>query len=187
MRKLLTYLLVGLCLLVAACGGDSDTDDESQPANPSPTAEVSDDAVATPEVTEPSIAETEESEIISVSPDGSYIISVSYTLDPPEEDPAGSPPEGTNWYIVVGTLANQQGDTTTVLADHLSLIDSLGNRYSPEAPDSYVEPAMVNAELAEGESVLGTVRFAIPEGTIPVLLEWCPNGSCDVALTADIP
>lgn len=186
MRRATTLVLsICLCLLVIAACSSSD-DEQDSPTDPPPTTEQATQATeeATPEET---VAVTEEAEIISVSEGGEYYIAVSYTVDPAENEDVGEAPEGQQWLIVVATLSNQAGETVTVNPEDLALLDNNDNRYPPEQPDNSTQPPMVGAELAEGESVLGLARFAIPENVIPTVLEWCPGGTCETPLQSRIP
>ena len=180
-------VLVCVCMLmITACSSSNSDNDNTATSTPENTPqEIPVTEEATQEV---DISVTEEAtQVISNSPDGAYGIDVSYTTEAPDNDSFGVPPDGERWLIVVGTLRNDAGDTVTVNAEHLTLLDAQGNRYSPEAPDDSTQPPMVSAELAEGESVLGLVRFAIPEDVTPILLEWCPEGNCEPPLQAQIP
>lgn len=172
--------------MVAACSSGNSNDEQEDPTNTPPVSEQATQATeeATPDET---AAATEEAEIVSVSEGGEYYIAVSYTVDPPEDDEVGAPPEGQRWIIVVATLANQGGETVTVEAEDLALLDTNGNRYLPEPPDNDTQPPMVGAELAEGEDVLGLARFAIPEDIVPTILEWCPTETCETPLQSQIP
>ncbi|MBN1680761.1 MAG: hypothetical protein JW966_10740 [Anaerolineae bacterium] len=159
----------------------------------SATEEITPDVSVTEEVT-PDVTITEE-----VTPDvsepgngvssipGQYTIAVSYALEDnlPENTP--DPPDGFRWIVVVATLGNQTGDTVPVDQDSLALLDRDNHRYSSELPDDNTQPPLVGAALAPGESLLGLVRFAIPEGATADRLEWCPGGNCDQPLHAIIP
>jgi hypothetical protein len=78
------------------------------------------------------------------------------------EAPAlGPPPAGTVW-VVVGARVENVGTDTVVVSDFLqtSLEDADGNRYSPALdPDL---PQTLNADLPVGETLEGSVAFAIP-------------------------
>ena len=188
-------LVCVLMLFTAAC--DSGEDSTPEPATAEPTAVVTEEATESPDPADVVAQATEEAAatddpavtpeptlLQSTSAGGEYSVSVSYTVDAAEDDPIGAPPEGQRWIIVVATLANQQGEAVTVAADHLALVDTENNRYSPEPPDENTQPPMVTAELAEGESVLGLARFAIPETAVLAHLEWCPGGECETPLAS---
>lgn len=148
-------------------------------ATPDATAEV------TPEVTEDA---SEDFALISVSADNAYYIAVSYALSDDALSPNLPAPEPTNrWIMLTATLANQAGDPITVEQGDLALVDTRGNRYLPEPPDEFTQPALVGAELVEGESIYGQVLFSVPQDTYLKLLEWCLDESCNEVIRSSIP
>lgn len=156
-----------------------DSDVVSAEATPDATAEV------TPEVTEDA---SEDIALISVSADDAYYIAVSYALSEDTLSPDLPAPEPTNqWIMLTATLANQAGDPLTVEQDDLVLVDTRGNRYLPEAPDEFTQPALVGTELVEGESIYGQVLFSIPEDAYPDWLEWCLDETCNEVIRSSIP
>lgn len=198
-------LVIWLGLSIVACntlGDSSVTTEETPPVDE--TAEVS------ASTSEPTLAQTEEPTEVnnaietedpqllvetddpllsnpSASVDGTYTIAVTAAQDrflPPELPDA---PSGFRWILIVATLANEQGDTVTVTQDTLRLVDETGEGYPPAAPDEFTNPAIVGAELAEGESISGLVRFAFPVDVEPNSLQWCPDPSCSDALNSPVP
>lgn len=151
-------------------------------ATPVPDEENQDDAAAeTPAVTpdpEPNFS----------SPGGEYYVAVTNNLmgefAPPAE---ADPPEGFEWVVIGATLSNDAGETVEVTQESITLIDAEGNRYSPEPDDTSITPQLVGSTLAEGESVVGFARFAIPEGAMPDVLEWCVDEDCTIALQNNVP
>jgi hypothetical protein len=141
---------------------------------------------------QPAFMTAEPLEDISTTNDGDYYVAVSYAQEfVPEGVPA--PPAGRTWLVVVATLGNQTGPAVQVTAQDLALIDEAGSRIAPEPPDDTTQPAMVGAVLAEGQSILGIARFAVPVGTTPssLTLEWCPlradDGPCPEPIRSAIP
>jgi hypothetical protein len=141
---------------------------------------------------QPAFITAEPLEDVSTTDDGDYYVAVSYAQDfVPEGVPA--PPAGQMWLVVVATLGNQSGPTAQVAAEDLALIDEAGGRIAPEPPDDTTQPAMIGAALAEGQSILGIARFAVPVGTTPssLALEWCPlradDDSCPEPIRSAIP
>jgi len=104
--------------------------------------------------------------------------------DSPERPPAGS-----KWILVAANLSNLAGETVTITADSLVLLDQVSNRYAPDPSEAQIQPALVGASLSQGKSLLGLVRFQVPPGTTGKSLEWCPGGPgvCVQPITSPIP
>jgi hypothetical protein len=104
-------------------------------------------------------------------------------------DSPDRPPAGSKWVLVAANLNNLGGETVTITADSLVLLDQLSNRYAPDPAGAEIQPALVGASLSQGSSVLGLVRFQVPTGTTGKSLEWCPGGPavCVQPITSPIP
>lgn len=135
------------------------------------------------------ITEEPEPNVIFACPDDTYFISVSYALEEGLEDSSSlrALSAGEKWYVVTATLTNQAGEAIEVGAEDVVLIDAEGARYLPEVPDETMSPQLVGSQLAEGDSVLGFARFAVPEAITPLLLEWSPGEDCGMPIQALIP
>lgn len=193
------YLFIIVALLVAACGQQNTADTVPTVAFSEQTAEGGEVQESTPdnvtpepndETPEPtSIDETPEPDDETPEPsiDEQYDVSVSYGLeaDSAPEAPE-APPEGSRWFIVAATVANEGGNTIEIDQDELALIDSEGNRYEPLADDPSLSPSLLGT-FEQGESVLGLVRFAIPNEATASFLEVCLDDECNDFIRSEIP
>lgn len=185
MKKGLILFLVVVSL--AACGQEStpeptaeNTPEVTEAADVAETPEVR-GATATPDTT---AASTPDPQVISSSDE--YFIAVQAGLtEMPDSIPDA--PDDSRWFAVVATLGNTAGDEVTVTTDNLILLTEDGERYTAEAADDIMTPPLVDSTLATGESVNGTVRFAIPEEAVPVRLQWCLDADCESVLQGAIP
>jgi hypothetical protein len=122
-------------------------------------------------------------------PNDKYLLQVSYTVERDEASGDAGPPEGSQWLIVVAAIENESAQPLTVARGSLILISENGEEFEADAPDESTQPPLVGAELAPGESILGLVRFTIPNNTVANVLQWCPLGlsPCEVTVRAPIP
>ncbi|MFW5748359.1 MAG: hypothetical protein ACOCYT_01965 [Chloroflexota bacterium] len=200
-------MFVIMMLIVAACGGSGDDDAETNgsavTATPAATSEnaestdavtvtepveadetvVTDEAVVTeePAATEEAVV-PDEMEFVS-SADG-YYINAAYAIVN-EDAHATDLGRGQHWVVAVVTLGNDTGETVTIAAEDLVLVDANGNRYAPE-PGSTLSPELVGYTLAEGENIYGFAAFALPVSAEPRFVAWCPGGACDPEITSPI-
>jgi hypothetical protein len=119
---------------------------------------------------------------------GGYRLLVSYgVLYPGTEQMA--PPAGRQWLLVVARVDNVAGEPVEIRPELLTLVDEIGRRYRPDAPDEKTQPALVGVHLNQGEGLLGLVRFTLPQGAAASYLEWCPQEGegCPRPLRAPIP
>lgn len=149
--------------------------------------DIQDDSpTATPEVTDQqpiivvTLAGTPEPNAV-ISSDGDYYVAVSYAQE------VENPPNGKRQIIITATLANTGGETVEVAPEHLILVDTNDKRYAPETPDQDTNPALVDTKLLQGASVYGFVKYTLPMDATPKLLEWCPGGTCSLALRSVVP
>lgn len=89
-------------------------------------------------------------------------------------------PVGEKFVLLSTTLANFTGTPIIVDPSSLILIDQNLNRYPAYHPEDYLIRPLLGAELPGTTTMLGTVRFSIPEDAKPYLLEWCPYNDCEV-------
>jgi len=99
------------------------------------------------------------------------------------------PPTGSKWILVAANLSNLAGETVTITAESLVLLDQLSNRYAPDPAEAQIQPALVGASLPRGKGLLGLALFQVPPGTTGKWLEWCPGGPpvCVEPVTSPIP
>ncbi len=180
--RILLILLLLLSGLLAAC----DTDSESPTATVSPTETIAPTSIQTEEA-QPTpteeVTEAAATEVVIPANTENYFLAISAVIDAasaPEDTPPA--PEGSQWIIVMASLGSQAGETVQVFAEDLTLIDSDGSLYMPEAADSATEPPLIGGSVELGTSLRGLVRFAIPEDATPAFLQWCPGGNCEQRL-----
>lgn len=184
---------------LAAPVNDADATPEATPDDSDTTPEVSSDSEnATPEAVSNGTSETPEAapnesnvtpevtaEVLSI--EEQYDVSVSYGLEADSApDTDQDPPEGSRWYVVAATVSNTGGATIELTANEVALIDAEGERYAPLAEDPSLSPPLLGT-FAEGESVLGLARFAIPVEATPTTLEVCLDNACNEVIQDDIP
>lgn len=165
---------------------------ETSPSLPAAgTSEATRTPVLTPSATSvpPTVAATPTAAPTATPAGPEYGFQVSYTLDAEPDDPATGPPEGERWIVVVTAVQNQSAQAIVIERQSLALVDEEGERYLPDEPDEETQPPLVGARLEAGEDLLGLARFAVPEDSEPLVLEWCPGTSipCSQPLTAPIP
>jgi hypothetical protein len=115
-------------------------------------------------------------------------LQVSYTIERDEASiVCACPPEGSQWLIVIACIENATAKPVT--RESLVLISEDGEEYEADATDESAQPPLAGAELAPVESLLGLVRFTVPDYTIRNVLEWCSLGplSGEVTVRAPIP
>ena len=136
----------------------------------------------TPEVTGGDI------ELLPVGTVTEYFVAPSYSITDPNLLPPELPeaPGGTKWIMVVASIGNQSDFDVVLQPQHVTVIDQYGERFQAEIPDSFTEPPLTNGELAPNTTLLGIARFAVPVESILQEIEWCPNGNCEVAVTAPL-
>lgn len=169
---------------------ESSADQDTESESPTQVAAVSTPIQTTEEASNTeAVTEEPEPNVISVCPEDKYFISVSYALEEGLEDSSSlrELSAGEEWYVVTASLTNQAGEAIEVGAEDVALIDAEGTRYLPEVPDETMSPQLVGSQLAEGDSVLGFARFAVPEAITPSLLEWSPGEDCGMPIQAFIP
>lgn len=176
------YLLLSVALFATACG-------QQNTADTAPTAALSGQATEGNQTEEPDnetpeptpIDETEEpdNETPEPSVEERYNVTVSYGLEADSAPEAPQePPEGSRWYVLAATIANQDGDTIEISRDWITLIDSDGESYPLFADDPSMTPPLFGT-FEPGESVLGLGRFAIPLEATPAFLEVCFDAECN--------
>lgn len=187
-RKLPEFIIYGLFVfIIAACTTGSDV-----PALPTlvelPTEEpgssfvtqeaipdgtVTEEPAVTPDIFVPADSVRYQTE------DGNLFVVVT-TLST-EETMIELPdaPDGEKYVLLSTTLANFTGESIMVESGSLTLIDQQFNRYPVLDPDDFLRTTLYGIEF-EGNTVLGAIRFAIPEDARPYLLEWCPYNDCEI-------
>lgn len=173
-------LMTVLCLSFIGCNKTSESSANTSVAGTA----TSTRRQATPEVRDNEIVIVTpigtKADIISVSPNGEYTIAVSYAQE-------ASPPNAEDRFVVVvATLANESNTPITINPTDLTLIDKENNRYSPEPPESNLQPALIGIALSPNETIYGFVKFKIPPEAAPTLLEWCPGGTCTEPIQSSV-
>lgn len=190
-------ILILILLSLAACGERQDSTPtavatEETSANVSPEAPITETAAPTaqtqatrPASPTPAAAQTQEpdpaqtEEPLSILSD-EYAISISSIIEEgsfPQGTPAA--PQGQRWVIMLVALSNQTDSAVLVTPESLFLIAEDGARYPAQAPDAATMPPAVGENVGADSSVYGLARFAVPQSTEILALEWCPGEDCD--------
>jgi hypothetical protein len=180
--------LIAVIILIVVVGGAAFLllREDAPPTDPAVTEE--------PAETEETAASEEASESTAefvAGADGYSITPAQAELYPAESDniptALGQPETGQQWVMLTVSLLNEASDDPVpVSADELTLFDEDDNEYRPLEEAGTISPYLVGAELTRDESLRGFVVFQTPTDAVPAIIQWCPNGSCDPALRADI-
>ncbi len=183
-------LFIAVIILILVVGGAAFFLLRDEPA--APETDTTEEAVATEEEEAAATEAAPESTAEFVGEAGGYSLTPAqaelYTADR-EDIPAslGNPEAGQQWVLLTVSLLSEASDEpVAVAASELTLFDENDNEYSPLEDGGTLSPYLVGADLTPGESLRGVVAFQIPEDAVPAVIQWCPNGTCEPALRADI-
>ena len=180
----LFVMVIITSMVIAACNNDDEpTATATHTLEPTDTVIVTEEPTAVVEIGLTIVPPTDGDEIMPVSEDGNFSISVNNIDTEDLSEILPDPPEDFKWVGVDATLANEGSEEPiAVTINDLFLIDTDGNRYSPEEPDEFTSPPLVGETLEFQEFFRGFARFAIPEDAEPALLEWCLDEECTEAI-----
>lgn len=198
MNRLLIFFLIIIFLLVMVAGALL-LRGPAEPVEPTATEEVAatDEVPAVTATFSTDDNETTESTGATATPEF-VSIAEGFSITPAQAqiyteesdtfpDALGPPEVGQQWILLSVSFLNEAvEEPVPVAADEITLFDDENNTYSPLEDGGTISPYLVGAELLPDESLRGFVAFSIPEDVSPAVLQWCPNGNCEMALRADI-
>jgi hypothetical protein len=135
-------------------------------------------AVVTPEATP---------EIRNVSLSGEYFLTITNVIDEYLPETTPDAPEGSKWILITASIHNTTGPTINVEEGALYIVDDKDERYVAETPDAATMPPLVGASIPTGQGVMGIARFALPQDSTPMRLEWCLDADCAQVIGIDLP